>query len=114
MPCIVCGYRWGLLLPTTFVLATTLTNILFKDSVVLKGPCPSCGAENFTYFGEVLSVAGNRGQNTVRFQRGFAVIVWRQWRSCLIDCVAQLGPRTERWSVPCLPLKQHICLRLDR
>uniref|UniRef100_A0A7S0N9T8 PGR5-like protein 1A, chloroplastic n=1 Tax=Chlamydomonas leiostraca TaxID=1034604 RepID=A0A7S0N9T8_9CHLO len=56
---------WGLLLPTTFVLASSITNILFKDSVVLKGPCPNCGAENFTYFGEVLSVAGNRGQNAV-------------------------------------------------
>ncbi|KAJ9506079.1 hypothetical protein QJQ45_016603 [Haematococcus lacustris] len=55
---------WGLLLPTTFVLATSLTNLGFKDSLVLKAPCPNCGAENFTYFGEVLSVAGNRGQNS--------------------------------------------------
>ena len=44
--------RWGLLLPTTFVLATSITNLAFKDSVVLKGPCPNCGAENFTYFGQ--------------------------------------------------------------
>lgn len=55
---------WGLLLPTTFVLATSITNVFFKDMLVLKGPCPNCGAENFTYFGEVLTVAGNRGQNT--------------------------------------------------
>jgi len=56
---------WGLLLPSVFVVATTLTNIAFKDSIILKGPCPNCGAENFTYFGEVLSVAGNRGSNVV-------------------------------------------------
>lgn len=55
---------WGLLLPTTFVLATSITNVFFRDSLVLKGPCPNCGAENFTYFGEVLTVASNRGQNT--------------------------------------------------
>eukprot|EP00199_Chlamydomonas_sp_CCMP681_P002468 CAMPEP_0119106584 /NCGR_PEP_ID=MMETSP1180-20130426/5042_1 /TAXON_ID=3052 ORGANISM="Chlamydomonas cf sp, Strain CCMP681" /NCGR_SAMPLE_ID=MMETSP1180 /ASSEMBLY_ACC=CAM_ASM_000741 /LENGTH=338 /DNA_ID=CAMNT_0007091947 /DNA_START=36 /DNA_END=1052 /DNA_ORIENTATION=- len=55
---------WGLLLPTTFVLASAITNLAFKDSLVLKGNCPNCGAENFTYFGEVLSVGGNRGQNS--------------------------------------------------
>ncbi len=62
----LCVRRWGLLLPTLFVLATGITNVLFKDSLILKGPCPNCGAENFSYFGEVLTVAGNRGQNTVR------------------------------------------------
>lgn len=55
----------GLILPSTFVLSVGVTNILFKDNLILKGQCPSCGAENFTYFGEVFSVNGNKGQNAV-------------------------------------------------
>ncbi len=52
---------WGLVLPTAYVLATAITNVAFKDNVILKGPCPCCGTENFSYFGEVLTVAGSRG-----------------------------------------------------
>mmetsp|Transcript_27403 Transcript_27403/g.70603 ORF Transcript_27403/g.70603 Transcript_27403/m.70603 type:complete len:341 (-) Transcript_27403:484-1506(-) len=54
---------WGLLLPVIYALATTATNAVFKDAIVLKGPCPSCNAENFTYFGDILTVPGNRGTN---------------------------------------------------
>jgi len=57
--------RWGLLLPVIYALATTATNAVFKDAIVLKGPCPSCGKENFTYFGDILTVPGNRGTNAV-------------------------------------------------
>jgi hypothetical protein len=59
------GLLWGLLLPTIFVLASALTNIGFKDNLILKGPCPNCGNENFTYFGDILTVTGNRGTNVV-------------------------------------------------
>ncbi|GAX78944.1 hypothetical protein CEUSTIGMA_g6384.t1 [Chlamydomonas eustigma] len=59
------GLLWGLLLPTIFVIASALTNIGFKDSLILKGPCPNCGNENFTYFGDILTVTGNRGTNVV-------------------------------------------------
>lgn len=34
-------------------------------NVHVQGPCPSCGSENFTYFGDILTIAGNKGQNTV-------------------------------------------------
>lgn len=56
---------WGLLLPSLFVVAYALTQVGFKDNFILKAPCPSCGTENFTYFGDVFTVTGNRGQNTV-------------------------------------------------
>lgn len=56
---------WGLLLPVIFVLATALTNIGFRDATILKAPCPSCGAENITYFGDLFTVRGNRGTNVV-------------------------------------------------
>jgi hypothetical protein len=48
-----------------YVLATSLTNIGFKDNFVLKGQCPECGQQNFTYFGDILTVPGNRGTNAV-------------------------------------------------
>ena len=30
----------------------TITNLAFKDYVILSGPCPNCGTTNFSYFGE--------------------------------------------------------------
>lgn len=56
---------WGLVLPVVFIIATALTNIAFKDGIILRGPCPSCGTENITYFGDLLTVRGNRGTNVV-------------------------------------------------
>jgi len=53
------------LLPVVYAFATTVTNIVFKDAKVLKGPCPNCNTENFTYFGDILTVPGNRGTNAV-------------------------------------------------
>ena len=49
-----------------YALATTATNLVFKDAKVLRGPCPSCNTQNFTYFGDILTVPGNRGTNAVR------------------------------------------------
>eukprot|EP00983_Pelagomonas_calceolata_P006364 210265-Pelagomonas_calceolata.AAC.1 len=65
---------WGLLLPVIYALATTATNAVFKDAIVLKGPCPSCNAENFTYFGDILTVPGNRGTNAVSGKHAKRVI----------------------------------------
>jgi hypothetical protein len=56
---------WGLVLPSTFVLSTSLTNVILKDNLILKGPCPNCGTDVYTYFGEIFTVSGNRGQNLV-------------------------------------------------
>ena len=30
-----------------------------------QGPCPNCNTENFTYFGDIFTVKGNRLENTV-------------------------------------------------
>ena len=30
-----------------------------------QGPCPNCNTENFTYFGDIFTVKGNREENTV-------------------------------------------------
>lgn len=59
------GFLWGILLPSIFVIATALTNLGFKDASILTGQCPNCGADNFTYFGDIMTVQGNRGTNVV-------------------------------------------------
>lgn len=56
---------WGFLLPTVYVLASSLTNLVFKDAVILKASCPNCGTENTTYFGDILTVAGPRKKSVV-------------------------------------------------
>jgi hypothetical protein len=56
---------WGVVLPAVYVLSNAITNLVFKDALVLKAPCPSCGTQNVTYFGDILNVAGNRERNTI-------------------------------------------------
>ncbi len=56
---------WGVVLPIVYILSNAVTNLVFKDALVLKAACPKCGTENFSYFGDILTVSGNRGQNTV-------------------------------------------------
>ena len=34
--------------------------------VLLQGSCPNCGAANSTYFGDILTVKGNREKNEVQ------------------------------------------------
>lgn len=56
---------WGVLLPTIYVLASSITQAVFSDALVLKAPCPNCGTEAVTYFGDILTVPGNRQTNTI-------------------------------------------------
>ena len=56
---------WGFVLPAVYVVSTAITNLVFKDALVLKAQCPACGTENFTYFGDILTVSGNKDANVV-------------------------------------------------
>eukprot|EP00775_Hariotina_reticulata_P004953 gene4953-5194_t len=56
---------WAVVLPALYLLSTSLTNFVLKDATIIKGPCPNCATDNFTYFGDIFTVAGNRGQNVV-------------------------------------------------
>lgn len=31
----------------------------------MQGTCPECNTENFTYFGDILTVAGSRSETTI-------------------------------------------------
>lgn len=59
------GLLWGLLLPVIYVLSTSITNIVLREAIILRGQCPSCGTDNFTFFGDIFNVSGNKGQNVV-------------------------------------------------
>ncbi|PRW05866.1 PGR5 chloroplastic [Chlorella sorokiniana] len=56
---------WGFILPVIYVLASSITNLIFKDALILKAPCPNCNTENTVYFGDILTIQGNRKENTV-------------------------------------------------
>lgn len=56
---------WGVVLPVVYVLSNAITNLVFKDALVLKAECPNCGTENLTYFGDILTVSGSRRTNSV-------------------------------------------------
>lgn len=75
---------WVLVLPTLFVISYALTQIGFKDSKVLKAPCPSCGTENFTYFGDVFTVSGNRGQNVVECVNCKADLTFDEYKCAVV------------------------------
>lgn len=56
---------WGLLLPVLYLLSSSITNLVLRDGIILKGQCPCCGTDNFTYFGNIFNVPGSTGSNTV-------------------------------------------------
>jgi len=56
---------WGVVLPVVYVLSNAITNLVFKDALVLRAECPSCGTNNFSYFGDILTVSGSRQTNAV-------------------------------------------------
>jgi len=56
---------WGLVLPAIYVLSTSLTNIVLKDGLILKGNCPNCNTPASTYFGDILTITGNREKNEI-------------------------------------------------
>jgi len=52
-------FLWGLVFPTVYVLAVSITNAVLPDALILKAPCPNCGTSNQAYFGGIFNVAGN-------------------------------------------------------
>jgi hypothetical protein len=46
---------WAVVLPTLYLLSTSITNLVLRDHTILKGTCPNCGTDNFTYFGDIFT-----------------------------------------------------------
>lgn len=75
---------WGIVLPTCYVISTSITNVLFKDNIILKAPCPNCNTETFTYFGDILTVPGNRGSNVVDCPGCNASLTYDEFKRVLV------------------------------
>lgn len=57
---------WFLVLPATYLIAQTITNVILKDFLILKGPCPNCGRENVSFYGTILTVPSGGPVNQVK------------------------------------------------
>ncbi|KAJ7952402.1 PGR5-like protein 1A, chloroplastic [Quillaja saponaria] len=59
-------FTWFAAVPLVVWLSFTLTNVIIKDFVILKGPCPNCGTENTSFFGTILSISNGGATNSVK------------------------------------------------
>jgi hypothetical protein len=75
---------WGLVLPLIYLVSAQVTGLLIKDPLVLKGPCPNCGQPNIAFFGDILTVQGEKDmldvtcegcKKLINFQRKARTIV---------------------------------------
>lgn len=61
---------WAVVLPALYLLSTSITNLVLRDHSILKGPCPNCGTDNFTYFGDIFT-----GEACLSFGLGVLVLL---------------------------------------
>ncbi|KAE8055213.1 hypothetical protein FH972_012069 [Carpinus fangiana] len=59
-------FTWFAAVPLIVWLALSLTNVIVKDFLILKGPCPNCGTENLSFFGTILSISSGGTTNSVK------------------------------------------------
>eukprot|EP00271_Cylindrocystis_brebissonii_P015952 TRINITY_DN39049_c0_g1_i1.p1 TRINITY_DN39049_c0_g1~~TRINITY_DN39049_c0_g1_i1.p1 ORF type:complete len:361 (+),score=90.15 TRINITY_DN39049_c0_g1_i1:82-1164(+) len=57
---------WFIVLPITFLISQQITNFALKDFLILTGPCPSCGKNNVSFFGTILTVENSGRVNDVK------------------------------------------------
>nr|KJB52017.1 hypothetical protein B456_008G242200 [Gossypium raimondii] len=59
-------FTWFAAVPLIVWLAQSLTKLVVKDSLILKGLCPNCGTENVSFFGTILSISNGGTTNTLK------------------------------------------------
>ncbi|KVH91704.1 hypothetical protein Ccrd_006270, partial [Cynara cardunculus var. scolymus] len=59
-------FTWFAALPFILWLSFSLTRVIVKDFLILKGLCPNCGTENTSFFGTILSVSSGGTTNNVK------------------------------------------------
>jgi len=97
------GLLWGIVLPAAFVLSSSITNILLRDALILKGACPSCGTETFSYFGEVMSIAPSAAQNVIDCPSCNACLVFDATKRRAAAAAAAAAPPHAQPSPPRAP-----------
>ncbi|CAL9226500.1 unnamed protein product [Arabidopsis halleri] len=59
-------FTWFAAVPVIVYLALSITKLIIKDFLILKGPCPNCGTENTSFFGTILSISSGGKTNAVK------------------------------------------------
>ncbi|XAR70366.1 hypothetical protein NMG60_11027199 [Bertholletia excelsa] len=59
-------FTWFAAVPVLLWLSNSLTKIIVKDFLILRGPCPNCGTENVSFFGTILSISSGGSTNNVK------------------------------------------------
>lgn len=59
-------FTWFAAFPLILYLSTSITQLIVKDFLILRGPCPNCGAENLSFFGTILSISSGGNTNKVK------------------------------------------------
>lgn len=59
-------FTWFAAIPFILWLSFSLTRVIVKDFLILKGLCPNCGTENTSFFGTILSVSSGGTTNNVK------------------------------------------------
>ncbi|EOA17031.1 hypothetical protein CARUB_v10005263mg [Capsella rubella] len=59
-------FTWFAAVPLIVYLALSITKLIIKDFLILKGPCPNCGTENVSFFGTILSISSGGKTNAVK------------------------------------------------
>lgn len=72
----------------------------------VQGPCPNCGTETQTYFGDIFTVKGSRDTNLVQCSNCSAKITFNAAKRAVcafhiygyggIDCLSE-GPKSSFW-----------------
>lgn len=60
---------WFVVLPITYFVAQSITNVILKDFLILKGPCPNCGTSSNSFFGVILTVPSEGNANIVKCEK---------------------------------------------
>ncbi|KDO63647.1 hypothetical protein CISIN_1g019981mg [Citrus sinensis] len=58
-------FTWFAAVPLIVYLSQSLTKLIVRESLILKGPCPNCGTENVSFFGTILSISSGGTTNTI-------------------------------------------------
>ena len=49
-------FLWGVVFPSIYTLATSITNLVLPDALILNADCPNCGTKNQAYFGGIFNI----------------------------------------------------------
>ncbi|GAB4834318.1 PGR5-like protein 1B, chloroplastic [Ancistrocladus abbreviatus] len=59
-------FTWFAAVPLIVWLSLSLTKLIVKDFLILKGLCPNCGTENNSFFGTILTISNGGTKNNVK------------------------------------------------